>query len=218
MDILDNSPQRWNRFWANGVTNFYLNLPASRSIEHFVRRQLHYKAIGKLLGSISLFQKDIIELGSGTGSNSIHLARFYKAKSITLVDFSEKALTRVREESCSCRVVKVKKNILKFSPQKNYDFVHSTGLIEHFFDKERSLVMKKHAQCVRPGGLVMVWVPIFSSAFTIIQKINRCLGIKEIPFTKDELQILCRENNLDIVRDGETVFGALYGILARKKD
>ena len=216
MDILDNSPQRWNRFWASGATNFYLNLPASNIIENFVRHQLHFKAINKLLGSFSLDGKDIIEFGSGTGSNSFYLAQSRKVGTVTLVDFSEKALARAKTESCPCPAVKIQEDILKFSPEKSYEFVHSTGLVEHVTGRERLLAIKKHAQCVRLGGLVMIWVPIFSLAFKPIEKINRYLEIKEEPFTKGELRHLYKKSGLEIINEGKTVLGALYGILARR--
>lgn len=216
MDNLENSSQRWDRIWTNGLITFYPHLPFSRVIENFVRWHLHFRAIDKLLDKISLEGKDILELGSGTGSNSIYLAKYHKAKTVTLLDFSERALARARTRFCPCPAIKIQEDILEFSPKQSYDFVHSTGLVEHFTDKERLLVVKKHAQCTRPGGLIMIWVPIASLTFKPIEKINRCLGIKEIPFTKNELRTLCKESNLEIVRDGETVFGALYGILARK--
>lgn len=217
MTTLDNSAQKWNRLWANRLINFYPRLPASRAIDNFVRRQLHFKAIDKLLGPILLEGKDILELGSGTGSNSFYLAKNHNAGSITLVDFSEKALSRVKKSFYNYPVTKIQEDLLLFSPSKKYDFVHSTGLVEHFTGKTRLLVIKKHAQYVPPGGLIMVWVPIFSPAFTLIGKINHWLGIEEIPFTKDNLKFLFKESNLEIVKEGTAVLGSLYGILARKK-
>ena len=217
MATLGNSNQDWDRFWTQKATNFYHNLPASYIIENFIRQKLYFNAIDRLLGSFSLEGKDILELGSGTGSNSLYLAKLHNARTVTLVDFSQKALRRVRERFYSCPVIKIPEDILKLSLQKEYDFVHSTGLIEHFIGKERLLAVKKHFQFVRPEGLVMIWVPIFSPAFKLIRKINHCLGIKEIPFTKEELQLLCEKSNLKILREGKTVFGALYGILAQKR-
>lgn len=79
-------------------------------------------------------------------------------------------------------------------------------------------MVRKHSQFTQPGGLVMIWVPIFSPAFNLIQKFNQILGIREIPFTKEELIFLCQKSNLEIIKEGESFFGALYGILARKKE
>lgn len=50
------------------------------------------RAYKKLLKNISLNDVEIIELGSGSGVNSLNIAKILKAKKITLVDFNKKAL------------------------------------------------------------------------------------------------------------------------------
>ena len=217
MDKLDNSSSQWDRIWTNKLTSCYLYFPASRTIETFVRKQLYFKAIDKLLDSFSFENKDILELGSGTGNNSLYLAKLHKVKSVTLLDFSGKALERAIIDDYPCPVKKIQEDILESSLMEGYDFVHSTGLIEHFSGTDRFLIVKKHAQFAKPGGLVMIWVPISSLAFKPIKKFNQCVGIKEKPFTKDELQYLCKASDLKILKEGETVFGALYGILAERE-
>lgn len=217
MEDLENSSRHWDNLWTNKLTSFYARFSVSRPFENFIRGQVYFKPIDKLLDNFSLKGKEILELGSGTGSNSLYLAQSHNAKSVTLVDFSEKALDRVKTELFSCPVAKIQEDLLKFSPQKHYDFVHSTGLIEHFTGEERLRTIKKHAQCVCSGGLVMIWVPIYSPVFKVIKRINHHLGIREIPFTKEELKSLCQKSGLKILREGKAVFGALYGILAKKE-
>ena len=185
-------------------------------MENLVRRYLYFKAIDKLLGSNLLEGKDILELGSGTGSNSLYLANTRKVGSVTLLDFSIKAFNRVATSSYPCQLIKIQTDIFNFYPERSYDFVHSTGLIEHFYGSERFEVIKKHSDMCRTGGLVMIWVPVFSPAFRYISKFNRRIGIQELPFTRSELQLLCSQNKLEMIRTGETAFGALYGILGRK--
>ena len=216
MEKSDNSNHHWDRLWTNKITNFYPNLPAAHYFDNFVRRKVYFNKIDKLLGGTSLKDKEIIELGSGTGSNSLHLAKTHCAKKVTLVDFSEKALARVEMNRFPCSIIKIKEDIFEISSEKKYDFVHSTGLIEHFLDKDRFLAVKKHADFIKDDGLVMIWVPIFSIAFRPIKKINKLLGIKEQPFTKDEMRLIFKESGLEIINEGETLLGALFGILARK--
>jgi len=216
MEKSDNSNHHWDRLWTNKITNFYPSLPTARYFDNFVRRKVYFDKIDKLLGNMSLKDKEIIELGSGTGSNSLHLAKTHCAKKVTLVDFSEKALARVEADRFPCLMNKVKEDIFEISSEKKYDFVHSTGLIEHFLDKDRFLSVKKHADLIRDDGIVMIWVPIFSKAFRPIKKINKLLGIKEEPFTKDEMRLIFKESGLEIINEGETLLGALFGILGRK--
>ncbi|MDD5529004.1 MAG: methyltransferase domain-containing protein [bacterium] len=214
-DTLENSSMLWDSLWTNKFTNFHRRFTVSQPVENFVRHQLYFKAINKLLDG-SCVGKNILELGCGTGSNSLYLASTQQVNSVTLLDFSPEAMTNVKTETYPCHVKKISKDLLKFSPTKRYDFVHSTGLIEHFSGKERLYAIKKHSQCARSGGLVMIWVPIFSPTFNCIGTFNRWIGIKELPFTKTEMRLLCAQSKLEIINEGETAFGALYGILCRK--
>lgn len=212
---IKNSQELWDKLWARDV---HLRIPTSQYIEKFIRKHIYFKAIDRLLGSTFLTGKNILELGSGTGSNSFYLAYTRKVKSITLVDFSQKAFERVNSELCDCPVVEIQDDILNFFPPQKYDFVHSTGLVEHFYGEKRALVIKKHSECVCSGGLVMIWVPIFSRVFQYIGKFNHWWGIEELPFTEKELHFLCSKSDLEIIREEKSAFGALYGILARKNN
>jgi len=217
MDQLDNTSKRWDSIWNNKIKSLFFYLPVFRPVDIFFRKNIYFKAINKILDGFSLKDKDIVELGSGTGSNSFYLANSQGARTVTLVDFSEKGLDKAREKFCNCPVTKIKEDILNFSPKSAYDFVHSTGLVEHFFGRDRFLAVKKHAECAKPGALIMVWVPVVSPAFKIIGFFNRLQGIKEIPFKKEELMSLFKESNLEIIKEGRIALGALYGILAKRK-
>lgn len=209
---LHNSSESWNSVWNHVPANF----PGSGLLENWYRNIIYFPAFDKLLKSVSLSQKDIVELGSGTGNNSLYLSKKYNARSVMLVDFSEIALERAKDGEFPCQLTKLKRDLLGFQPPSLYEFVHSTGLIEHFIGAEREDVVKKHAECVEQRGYVMIWVPIRSLAFSCIGKVNKAMGIEEIPLTKQELRSLCAESGLQIINEGHTAFGALYGILAQK--
>jgi SAM-dependent methyltransferase len=48
-------------------------------------------------------------------------------------------------------------DFFEFAPRKKYDLVLSGGFAEHFDDYE--LVVRKHAEFAKPGGLIVVMVP-----------------------------------------------------------
>lgn len=185
-------------------------------LESLYRKIVYFSAFNSLLKSISLDNLDVLELGSGTGNNSLYLAKKNSIRSVTLVDFSELALQRAHEKDFPCQLTKIQQDLLGFSSQKQYGFVHSTGLIEHFMGQERLAVVQKHAQCAQPRGYVMIWVPVKSLAFFFIGKLNKLMGIEEIPLTRQELKALLSESGLTVIRENSSVFGALYGILAQK--
>ncbi|MDP2664484.1 MAG: class I SAM-dependent methyltransferase [bacterium] len=208
---IQNSSQLWDKIWKKTPGQF----PGSSKLESLYRRVVYFSAFDTLLGLVSP-SGHILELGSGTGRNSTYLAKRYSARSVTLLDFSESALARAREEDFSCALIKIQQDLLRFTPQKQYEFVHSTGLIEHFTGQERRAVVRKHAECVAPGGYVMIWVPVRSPAFFLIGQFNKLMGIEEIPLTRQELKTLCAESGLNVIKENSSVLGALYGVLAQK--
>ena len=48
-------------------------------------------------------------------------------------------------------------DLFRFEPGKRYDLVFSSGFVEHFDDHE--LVVRRHADLAKPGGLVVIMVP-----------------------------------------------------------
>jgi len=147
---------------------------------------------------------------------SANAARARRVQSVALLDFSERALARANLKRFHCPVTKIQGDLLEFSPKLQYDFVHSTGLVEHFAGAQRQKVIQIHAACVKQGGLVMIWIPVYSPAFAVIGVFNRLIGIEELPFEEQELRSLCLQSGLEIIRQGHSAWGALYGILARK--
>ena len=208
---VENSAEMWNGIWGKIPSQF----SGSKTLEAWYRRVVYFSSFDTLLSLVSP-SGHILELGSGTGRNSAYLAKRYSAQSVTLLDFSESALARARKEDFPCELIKTQQDLLHFTPQKQYGFVHSTGLIEHFTGQERRAVVQKHAECVAPGGYVMIWVPVRSPAFFLIGQFNKLMGIEEIPLTETELKTLLEEAHLKVVAENHAVFGALYGVLAKR--
>src|SRR3989344_154422 len=208
---IQNSSELWDKIWKKTPGQF----PGSSKLESLYRKIIYFSAFDTLLGLVSP-SSHIFELGSGTGRNSAYLAKRYSAQSVTLLDFSESALARARGADFSCELIKIQQDLLRFIPQKQYGFVHSTGLIEHFTGQERRAVVQKHAECVASGGYVMIWVPVRSPAFFLIGQFNKLMWIEEIPLTETELKTLLEEAHLKVVAENHAVFGALYGVLAKR--
>jgi SAM-dependent methyltransferase len=81
-----------------------------------------------------------------------------------------------------------------------YDLVYSVGLIEHFPDKTD--ILDAHVRLTRPGGLVLIYVPIDSPAnrqLTSLAPDWENFGHREL-MTPGELHHTCLAAGLDIVR------------------
>jgi len=104
--------------------------------------------------------KKILEVGSGTGQGSAYLAS--KGGVIHLVDISKKSLEFSKRYFASKNLpVKLyQQNAfdMKFH-SGSFDYVWNGGVIEHFSDKEKILMLKKMWNLVKPGGKLLIMAP-----------------------------------------------------------
>jgi SAM-dependent methyltransferase len=132
-----------------------------------------------------------LDLGCGEGGDAIWLAE--KGWDVVAVDISDTALGRATEEARSRgvadRIEFVQHDLSETFPDGTFDLVSS-----HFLHSrvrlERPLILRKAAQAVRPGGLLMIvdhgsappWasklddVPEFPTAEEVIASLNLRAG------------------------------------------
>jgi len=101
---------------------------------------------------------DAIEIGCGTGNYMIYINKEFGYR-VDGLDYSDN-MEYVRA-NLSCNGVQnaelISADFFEFVPAKKYDLVLSGGFAEHFDDHE--LVVRKHAEWTKPGGLVVIIVP-----------------------------------------------------------
>lgn len=104
--------------------------------------------------------KKILEVGSGTGQSSAYLAS--RGGTVHLVDISKEALKFAKKYFTSKKLpVKTYEQnafAMKFLP-KSFNWVWNGGVIEHFSDKEKVLMIQKMWDLVKPGGKLLIMVP-----------------------------------------------------------
>ena len=101
---------------------------------------------------------DAIEIGCGTGNYMIYIAKEFGYR-IDGLDYSNN-MDYVRA-NLRCNGIYDSElfnvDFFDFTPIKKYDLVLSGGFVEHFEDFQA--VVSKHAEFVKPGGLVVIIVP-----------------------------------------------------------
>jgi len=101
---------------------------------------------------------DAIEIGCGTGNFMIYINKEfgYHVDGLDYSDNMEYVRANLSHNGISDAEL-FHADFFEFMPAKQYDLVLSGGFAEHFDDHE--LVVRKHAEWVKPGGLVVIIVP-----------------------------------------------------------
>jgi 2-polyprenyl-3-methyl-5-hydroxy-6-metoxy-1,4-benzoquinol methylase len=137
-----------------------------------------------------------IEVGCGTGTLSLMLSLL--GAEVTLMDIDDDALDAAKKAFSlyNCRGSFIKASIAESSPDTlkgKFDIAASGGLIEHFTGPARENVIRRHAEFLRPGGLVYLSVPnMLSLPYWAVRAASTIAGEwdieTEVPFTPGELR------------------------------
>lgn len=189
-----------------------------------IPQYFHWKAYRSLLNKISHSKEiDILELGSGTGFNSLKICECLNVRKVTLVDSNPSALRMSRKLLCKFHIEKefIETDVSKYHADKQYDIVHSHGLIEHFPIPERNLLIKKHIDLAVPGGHIIIFVPTPLGNYKRFRRTCEFLRIwpfpDERPLLREELIQEMTKYDISII--DYIIYTVLYptlGVLARK--
>ena len=138
----------WNKE-ANRYTHAAENSPDYLAYYHVL-----HQLIGELRG------KKIADIGSGTGMTSAYFAEH--GAELHLVDLADKALAYARNyfNKKNLKAKYYRENAFNMSlPHSHFDVVWNGGVIEHFPDQQKILMLQKMWQLVKPGGRIIVTAP-----------------------------------------------------------
>lgn len=186
-----------------------------------ILRPFFWKNYLKFFKKLKLSSKSsIIELGCGTGKNSLKMSKIYGSK-ISLIDNCNLILRRAKKnfEKNNVKANFILKNVFKINTKKRYDLVLSDGLIEHFTGSKRKKLFKIHKSLMKDGGYLLFFVPLSSSLYWFSRKFLEKLGLwkwDEVPLFKEEILEFCHENNLKPIKISNLFFGLWVGVLAQK--
>jgi SAM-dependent methyltransferase len=101
---------------------------------------------------------DAIEIGCVPGNFLVYLNKEYgySASGIDYSEYLDYTRENLRFNGIEPKDL-FKADLFAFQPPRLYDLVFSSGFVEHFEDCE--LVIRKHAELAKTGGLVVVMVP-----------------------------------------------------------
>lgn len=142
----------------------------------------------------------VAEVGCGTGTTSLTFGLL--GASVILLDFNprilEKALSIFKLYSCEAEVIEADcMDTPLDSLKEKFDLVISSGLSEHFIDKDRKKCIRYHRLLLKKGGFAYIEVPNKFSPFyqwvRVFRKLTGTWSLDiEIPFSPKELKTLAR--------------------------
>lgn len=149
---------RRNVLFSSGIPS-ELALPGKRWMYDGLAKALAVAAGGTLAG------RSIGEAGAGSGLGALLAGR--DSASITLIDRSPAAIDYSQEIAAKLgllnRVTFITADILQpesmMLPRRTLDLVFSSGVIEHYSNDEAVAFLRQKAAMVRPGGVVVAFVP-----------------------------------------------------------
>lgn len=122
--------------------------------------------------------KDMIEMGSGSGLLSLRLARM--EANITLLDYSEISMDYARKQFIEARMPcdhYVEDALDNNVPSNRYDHSYNVGVLEHFYDDGKKKLIAEMLRVVKPGGSVIILVPnSHCLPFMAVQIFKKAIG------------------------------------------
>ena len=215
MKIKRGKPTNWEKYFRYSERNFVVNL---------VQGQM-FKSYERLLRRTEIDRPiSVLELGAGSGYNSLKIAALYKTKDITIVDSNKRILAVSKRlfKSARFNVKFLCEDLFKLNLGKQFDIVHSAGLVEHFGGVMKSKVFGVHERFTKPGGHCLIFAPTPSTSYKIFRGLMELAGLwkftDEVPMTKYQLVREIRRTGLKVVKTDDcwNYYLTENGILAKK--
>lgn len=200
--------QNWENFWdAKADTKeVYANTPRIRD---------------NLLRHIDVRGKRILEVGAGTGRDSLFMAR--DGASLFMLDYSMNSLRIIRAaipKGEAMHAVGGDAFTLPFR-ESTFDVVFHQGLLEHFREPAATNLLRENIRVLRPGGLLVVDVPQRWHVYTVIKHAliaaNAWFAGWEREFSTPELRKILQDLGLRVVDAyGEWMYPSLAYRMTRE--
>jgi SAM-dependent methyltransferase len=175
--------------------------------------------IGRNLDKVvSLRNLSVLEIGAGTGRDSIPLAD--RGATVYQLDYSFESLRLMKGTSGDRNITRIGADTFRLPFRDNtFDIVFHQGLLEHFRAVEAERMIREQLRIVKPGGYILIDVPQRYHPYTVMKHIliffNAWFAGWERSFSYVELRKMLIEAGVEpVYRYGEWMVPSLiYRIL-----
>ena len=172
--------RHWDRFWATspGLEDTYAN---------------DGRLVAYLLGRLEVGGRRILEVGAGTGRDSLELAA--RGAEVWTLDYSDQSLSLIRAAAGErVRIVCGDALALPFR-NESFDIVFHQGLLEHF--RQPLDLLRENQRVLRAGGFLLVDVPqryhYYTAMKHALMAVDRWFAGWETEFSAGELRALMEQ-------------------------
>lgn len=164
---------------------------------------LVWECYSDLLDGLVLEEPKILELGCGSGLNSMRLVHTFGGDAV-LLDRNDAALSIAKGVSTLTGLDGgvVRGDIGTPPIRGEYDLVHSEGVIEHFEQTDR--VVDLHKRYCRRGGYVLIMAPSPGIRYSLLRAYKRFMRggwiYKEEPISLQKLVKTCSAQGLEVLK------------------
>lgn len=202
--------QAWKAMWGRPANPLWLKLQACTN---FIGDRVTFG----LLKGVNLSGGSILDLGCGHARTTMAIMRRFGAHSLTGVDFCEEALESVKRHRGDLAVRTIHSDLMSLDLDEQFDLVFSAYVAEHFWGDLRLPAIQQHARFAKEGGHVLIIVPgpsLLSRA--VDAACNAPSGIKQVNFTRAEINDLFTQAGLRVVGSRNLLLGSVLYTLGRK--
>lgn len=177
--------RHWDEFWASspGLDDVYAN---------------DDRLVRFLLSQIDVKGKRVLEVGAGTGRDSLALAR--AGARVTTFDYSDESLRLLSSIAGSEMDIVCGDALALPFADASFDIVFHQGLLEHF--RQPLDLLRENHRALKPGGFLLVDVPQRYHYYTLMKHAlmaaNRWFAGWETEFSAGELSRLLRASGFEI--------------------
>ncbi len=148
------NPDEKYRKWDS----FFHKLPAAIAVVN--RKKLAIKIFEEYQNKRSGLDKNVLILGSGPVSEVFeYLSQNPESPMVfDLLDLDKRAIqyAKVKTKQFSHKLTFYNKNVIRYTPEANYDLIWSAGLFDYFKDKHFVYLLKKYYQFLNDGGELII--------------------------------------------------------------
>jgi SAM-dependent methyltransferase len=190
--------RHWDEFWSSSPETADVYANDGRLVEF-------------LLSRLDVKGKRVLEVGAGTGRDSLALAK--AGAHVVTIDYSDQSLRIIRDVAGSeLGIVCGDALSLPFA-DRSFDIVFHQGLLEHF-RRPLELLCENH-RVLCPGGYLLVDVPQRWHYYTLMKHalmaVNRWFAGWETEFSAGELASLMRQAGFELTGEyGTNLFPPVW--------